>query len=62
MDHVREIVVVCEEDYDELFKSVGISKPLKFARPGKERQDSCYNGSSLAEQDASLVAIHDSAR
>jgi len=62
MDHVCEIVVVCEEDYEDLFKSVGIDKPLKFARPGKERQDSCYNGFQESSSEASLVAIHDSAR
>ena len=62
MDHVREIVVVCEEEYEDLFKSVGIGKPLKFARPGKERQDSCSNGFDLCAKDSSLVAIHDSAR
>lgn len=62
MDHVGEVIVVCEEEWEPLFKGVGISKPLKFARPGKERQDSCFNGLQMAREEASLVAIHDSAR
>ena len=62
MSHVREIIVVCEEEYESVFKSVGVEKTLKFARPGKERQDSCFNGFQEADQSSSLVAIHDSAR
>ncbi|UPR05199.1 2-C-methyl-D-erythritol 4-phosphate cytidylyltransferase [Chloropicon primus] len=62
MDHVGEVIVVCEEEWESLFKGVGIGKPLKFARPGKERQDSCFNGLQMAREGASLVAIHDSAR
>lgn len=62
MEYVHELVVVCEEEYENVFKSVSIDKPLKFARPGKERQDSCFNGFSKARPGASLVAIHDSAR
>merc|ERR1711937_800945 len=59
MEYVHELVVVCEEEYENVFKSVSIDKPLKFARPGKERQDSCFNGFSKARPGASLVAIHD---
>mmetsp|Transcript_7225 Transcript_7225/g.18488 ORF Transcript_7225/g.18488 Transcript_7225/m.18488 type:complete len:304 (-) Transcript_7225:431-1342(-) len=62
MEQVREIVVVCEEEYENLFRNCGIAKKLFFARPGKERQDSAFNGFSLSHPDSSLVAIHDSAR
>jgi len=62
MEHVSEIVVVCEEEWEDLFRGAGIGKPLKFARPGKERQDSCFNGFSAIRDGAALVAIHDSAR
>lgn len=86
MPEVGEIVVVCEPEYDEVFTSAHAAldgaPPLVFARPGKERQDSVYNGLQVrvgactsmyqhvpaynspqaARPDASLVAIHDSAR
>jgi len=62
MDEVGEIVVVCDASYDDVFASVPIEKPLVFARPGKERQDSVYNGMQAAREGAELLAIHDSAR
>ena len=36
--------------------------PVKWAAPGKERQDSVESGFREIEEDAALVAIHDSAR
>ena len=65
MREVGEIVVVCHEDYDDLFeehleRSTG--KPLVYARPGRERQDSVFNGISAAREGCDLLAIHDSAR
>ena len=39
-----------------------MSKPVKFALPGKERQDSVFNGLSEVRDGAALAAIHDSAR
>jgi len=62
MPEVGEIVVVCDPSYDDVFSSVKIDKPLVFARPGKERQDSVYNGMMAARPEAELLAIHDSAR
>ncbi|XP_022839481.1 2-C-methyl-D-erythritol 4-phosphate cytidylyltransferase, partial [Ostreococcus tauri] len=62
MPEVGEIVVVCDPSYDDVFSSVAIEKPLTFARPGKERQDSVYNGMQAAREGAELLAIHDSAR
>jgi 2-C-methyl-D-erythritol 4-phosphate cytidylyltransferase len=38
------------------------SKPVKYALPGEERQDSVRNGFQETSNDATLVAIHDSAR
>jgi 2-C-methyl-D-erythritol 4-phosphate cytidylyltransferase len=35
---------------------------VKWALPGKERQDSVFNGFSEISDSAALVAIHDSAR
>lgn len=37
-------------------------KALKFALPGKERQDSVKNGFLEVDSNSQLVAIHDSAR
>ena len=62
MEEVGEIVVVCNEDYDEVFTKEKIEKPISIARPGVERQDSVFNGISKARKEAKLLAIHDSAR
>jgi len=35
---------------------------LKFAAPGKERQDSVFNGLQTIPDDAALVCVHDAAR
>ncbi len=49
MPEIGEIVVVCEPEYREVFLAAhenmrAPSPPLVFALPGKERQDSVYNG------------------
>ena len=62
MREIGEIVVVCNEEYDDVFTSEKISKPLVIARPGAERQDSVYNGITKARKETKLLAIHDSAR
>lgn len=55
---IKEIIIVCEKSYRPLFRS-----PLiKFADPGKERQDSVWNGSSLISPLSQRLIIHDSAR
>ena len=66
MPSVGEIVVVCEPEWRDVFENC-YSKlqrkvPLKFALPGKERQDSVFNGFQEVSSNAELVAIHDSAR
>ena len=62
MDEVGEIVVVCDPSYRDIFEGCPVSKPVKFALPGKERQDSVFNGLSEVREGAALAAIHDSAR
>ncbi|KAK6915822.1 Cytidylyltransferase IspD/TarI [Dillenia turbinata] len=46
MNEVKEIVVVCDPSYKDIFEDSKekIQVNLKFALPGKERQDSVYNG------------------
>lgn len=66
LPEVFEIVVVCEKDWEHIFRdcyaSLDRKLPLKFARPGAERQDSVANGFAVTDESAQLVAIHDSAR
>ncbi|KAI7841727.1 hypothetical protein COHA_004593 [Chlorella ohadii] len=66
MPQVKEIVVVCEPEWREVFETcyarLPRKLPLKFAAPGAERQDSVYNGFQAIDASAQLVAIHDSAR
>lgn len=66
MPAVGEIVVVCEPEWRDVFESAHAALPralpLKFARPGAERQDSVCNGLEEISAQAGLVAIHDSAR
>ncbi|KAJ8767721.1 hypothetical protein K2173_020661 [Erythroxylum novogranatense] len=64
MSEVKEIVVVCDPSYKDIFEDtiekIGVN--LKFAVPGKERQDSVYNGLQEVDLSSDLVCIHDSAR
>ena len=62
MEEVGEIVVVCDPSYRDVFEECEVSKPVVFALPGKERQDSVFNGLSAVREGAALAAIHDSAR
>ncbi|GAB4815047.1 hypothetical protein N2152v2_002093 [Parachlorella kessleri] len=66
MHQIKEIVVVCEPEWREVFQAcyarLSRKLPLKFALPGAERQDSVYNGFQEIDASAELVAIHDSAR
>nr|XP_043607369.1 2-C-methyl-D-erythritol 4-phosphate cytidylyltransferase, chloroplastic [Erigeron canadensis] len=64
MHEVKEIVVVCDPSYQDIFEdSRGkINVDLKFALPGKERQDSVYSGLQTIDRNSELVCIHDSAR
>ena len=66
MPAVSEIVIVCEPEWRSIFEEeharLGNLKPISFAKPGAERQDSVYNGFAAISPDAELVGIHDSAR
>ncbi|XP_043806366.1 2-C-methyl-D-erythritol 4-phosphate cytidylyltransferase, chloroplastic isoform X2 [Manihot esculenta] len=61
---VKEIVVVCDPSYQDIFEDTkeNISVDLKFALPGKERQDSVYSGLQEVDLNSELVCVHDSAR
>ncbi|BDA41408.1 2-C-methyl-D-erythritol 4-phosphate cytidylyltransferase [Coccomyxa sp. Obi] len=66
MPEIGEIVIVCDPSYRDLFRKYYEQLPVKphlvFTEPGKERQDSVYNGFVASNPDSVLVAIHDSAR
>ncbi|KAK2406362.1 2-C-methyl-D-erythritol 4-phosphate cytidylyltransferase, chloroplastic [Trifolium repens] len=67
MIEVKEIIVVCDPSYNDIFEDVkgNCQVELKFALPGKERQDSVYNGlqeCAAVDSNSELVCVHDSAR
>lgn len=55
---INEIVVVCFPNFNELF--ISSEKLIKFALPGKRRQDSVFNG--FQKTSHPIICIHDSAR
>ncbi|KAH7663826.1 2-C-methyl-D-erythritol 4-phosphate cytidylyltransferase protein [Dioscorea alata] len=61
---VKEIVVVCKPSYRDVFEDSSVRRrvDLKFALPGKERQDSVYSGLQEIDGRSELVCVHDSAR
>ncbi|XP_002960618.2 2-C-methyl-D-erythritol 4-phosphate cytidylyltransferase, chloroplastic [Selaginella moellendorffii] len=64
MPEVKEVVVVCDPSYKHLFEeaSKNIKIVVKFALPGRERQDSVFSGLQAISDDSKLACIHDSAR
>ncbi|KAG8054428.1 hypothetical protein GUJ93_ZPchr0001g31001 [Zizania palustris] len=64
LKEVKEVVVVCDPDYKDVFEDSieNVQIPIKFALPGKERQDSVFNGLQEIDGDSELVCVHDSAR
>ncbi|MEW5301315.1 MAG: hypothetical protein WDW38_009520 [Sanguina aurantia] len=66
MPQVGEIVIVCDPSWRDIFLAVIPRLPtslvITWALPGSERQDSVFNGLQAARPDASIVAVHDSAR
>ncbi|KAL4573544.1 hypothetical protein LXL04_020354 [Taraxacum kok-saghyz] len=64
MPEVKEIIVVCDPSYRDIFEGAGekINVGLKFALPGKERQDPVYSGLQAIDLNSELACIHDSAR
>ncbi|KAI4296132.1 hypothetical protein L6164_036116 [Bauhinia variegata] len=66
MVEVKEIIVVCDPSYKDIFEDAKGNNPpeVKYALPGKERQDSVYSGlqECAVDLNSELVCIHDSAR
>ncbi|PKA56632.1 2-C-methyl-D-erythritol 4-phosphate cytidylyltransferase, chloroplastic [Apostasia shenzhenica] len=64
LSEVKEIVVVCDPSYKDVFGDAmeEIEIDIKFALPGKERQDSVFSGLQEIDGSSKLVCIHDSAR
>ncbi|XP_027920624.1 2-C-methyl-D-erythritol 4-phosphate cytidylyltransferase, chloroplastic isoform X2 [Vigna unguiculata] len=64
MFEVKEVIVVCDPSYRDVFEDAkgNYEAELKFALPGKERQDSVYNGFQAVDPSSELVCVHDSAR
>ncbi|KAI3909901.1 hypothetical protein MKW98_012955 [Papaver atlanticum] len=64
MIEVKEIIVVCDPSYKDVFEDnrEKIHVDLKFALPGKERQDSVFSGLQAIDVNSELVCVHDSAR
>lgn len=61
LTEIQEVVVVCEPLYRNLFTHTQ-TKQVKFALPGKERQNSVWNGVMFCSPKTEFVLIHDSAR
>lgn len=60
---VFQIVIVMDLYYKTLLRPHLIQDSrIEFACPGKERQDSVYNGLQKVKSNADLVCIHDAAR
>lgn len=64
---INEIMVVCDVQYRHLFEQAFSAKAtphciLSFTDPGKERQDSVFNGFCALKKNPQLICIHDSAR
>ena len=57
-----EISIVCEDKYRYLFLPYQSKCSLRFAHPGKERQDSVFSGLQALSSETQWVCIHDGAR
>jgi len=62
MPNVEEIVVVCAPQYQPAFLRFTYSHKIKFAAPGKRRQDSVYNGFNAVSSSPQFIAVHDAVR
>ncbi|MCB1076058.1 MAG: 2-C-methyl-D-erythritol 4-phosphate cytidylyltransferase [Simkania sp.] len=61
LPEISEIVVVCKPQFQTFFEKSPL-KPIQFALPGKERQDSVASGFTHVSPSCDYVLIHDSAR
>jgi 2-C-methyl-D-erythritol 4-phosphate cytidylyltransferase len=59
---VTSIVIVLDESFREEYAYLLKDDRISWADPGKERQDSVYNGISGVPDSCRIVAVHDSAR
>jgi len=65
VQQLEALVIVINDEFRELpflTEAMAADPRIKFADPGKERQDSVSNGLSQVPDGCTLVAIHDSAR
>ncbi|MFQ5729017.1 MAG: 2-C-methyl-D-erythritol 4-phosphate cytidylyltransferase [Waddliaceae bacterium] len=62
LNDIAEIAVVCAPEYQKLFPKYSSEGSIKFAPPGKRRQDSVYNGLHVFEKNTPFICVHDSAR
>jgi len=63
LDGIQSITIVIAPEYRDMFDDiVAKDSRISFAAPGKERQDSVYNGMTAMPPGASLVCVHDAAR
>ncbi|KAL9298607.1 putative 2-C-methyl-D-erythritol 4-phosphate cytidylyltransferase [Arabidopsis thaliana] len=58
MPEVKEIVVVCDPFFRDIFEEYeeSIDVDLRFAIPGKERQDSVYSGLQVLKDGSAVGA------
>ncbi len=63
LPEVQDFIVVCDPAYHALFQDSAKSRKLslRFALPGRRRQDSVFNAAQLLEHDP-LVCLHDAVR
>ena len=60
---VSSIVIVLDESFRDEYQHIAdTDRRIRWADPGKERQDSVFNGLSRVPDSCSVVAIHDAAR
>lgn len=59
MPEMQEIVIVCAPEYRSYFSAY---KNIKWALPGKRRQDSVFNGLQETNPNAHCVCVHDGCR
>lgn len=63
LEIVHSIVIIMDESYRQEFEYLREKDSrIIWADPGKERQDSVYNGILKVPKDCKIVAVHDSAR
>lgn len=64
LPEVQQLILVLAPEYRQDFEQITNALPcsVSFATPGKERQDSVYNGLELVTEPAQLACVHDSAR